>query len=285
MTDSLYIHTPGGFGDNLMATAVISAIQVEYPDTKIFVATRHMDIFDNNPAVSGCYHSTKTRKKKPAFFEKFVSLKYPSWDKLGESKGKKHIIDYYYDSLPIPIENRIYQPQIYLSCKETNYRKRKLQRIPKPLVAISPYGGLNSKVPNKFYPAEKWPAIVSGLIEEGVSVIQLGKKKEGPVLPGATSWFNIGYRKSGAVLLHCEALITHPSGFMHLATALDIPCLNLLGGVEDAAVGGYNKNLNLTVELDCAPCWRSQPCENPRCKDVLSPKLIVAETMKVVKRA
>ena len=226
----------------------------------------------------------KHAKKKPAFFEKFVTLTYPRWDELSTTKSKKHYIDYFYDVLPITIENKIYQPRIYLSPKEINHHRRKLQRIKKPLVAISPYGGLNSKIPNKFYPAEKWPAIVNGLIEAGTSVVQLGKKKEGLLLQGALDWRNIGYRKSGVVLLHCDALITHPSGFMHLATALGIPCLTLVGGVEDVLVGSYSNNPNLVVELDCAPCWRAELCENPRCKDILSPEKIVEETMKVVKK-
>ena len=126
--------------------------------------------------------------------------------------------------------------------------------------------------------------VTNGLIEAGTSVIQMGKKKEGLLLQGALDWRNIGYRKSGVILLHCDVLITHPSGFMHLATALGIPCLTLVGGVEDVLVGCYRNNPNLTVELDCVPCWRSEPCEKPICKDILSPEKIIEETMKVVKK-
>ena len=283
MSTSLYLHIPGGYGDDIMGTCVLSAIQAEYPNTKVFVATRHIEIFDNNPVVSKCYHSSKTRKRKPAFFEKFVTLGYPGWDNLRAMKSKKHYIDYFYDALPIIVKNKIYQPMIYLSPKEISYRKRKLCRIKKPMVAISPYSGLNPRIPNKFYSVQKWLAVTKGLIKAGFSVIQLGKKKEGRVLPGAMCWRNIGFRKSGAVLLHCNALITHPSGFMHLATALNIPCLTIVGGAEDAAVGSYSKNLNLTVDMDCAPCWRPKQCENPKCKDIISPEMIVEKTIKVVK--
>ena len=63
MEGSIFIRVPGGYGDNLMATSVIAAIAQEHPDWKIFVATRHQDIFDNNPHVAACYHATKLKKQ------------------------------------------------------------------------------------------------------------------------------------------------------------------------------------------------------------------------------
>ena len=151
------------------------------------------------------------------------------------------------------------------------------------MVAISPYGGKNSKIPNKFYPADKWLPIVRGLQGNGLTILQLGRKKHGPLLPSCLDWREIGYRKTAAVLLHCDVLITHPSGFMHLATALSVPCMTLFGGVEDPAVGGYRHNPNLTVELECAPCWLEEPCDNPRCREILSPEKIVTEAVKLIK--
>jgi len=150
------------------------------------------------------------------------------------------------------------------------------------MVAISPYGGATTKIQNKFYPLEKWPMIVQGLTKAGITVVQLGRKKEGSLLPSAEDWREIGYRKSAALLLHCDAMITHPSGFMHLATALAVPCITLYGGVENPAISGYTQNLNMTVSLDCAPCWLPQACEDPKCKELLPPEKVVAATVKLI---
>ncbi len=279
---SLYIRVPGGYGDNLMATAVVAAVKREYPDMRIFMATKRLDIFENNPHIAGLYNTRTLLKKNMSIYNRCCVLEYVPYAKIRKSKINKHYIDYFYDCIPLPIKERNYQPQIYLTWRERNCRSRRLEKLQRPIAVISPYGGATSKIPNKFYPVEKWPAIVAGLSEASFSVIQVGEKKEGPVLPGAIDWRGLGYRKSAAVLLHCDALITHPSGFMHLATALLVPCLTLFGGVEDPKISGYKQNPNLTVALECAPCWLPEPCDNPRCKELLSPEKIVAATIEFV---
>ena len=80
-----------------------------------------------------------------------------------------------------------------------------------------------------------------------------------------------------------DAVITHPGGIMHLATALDVPCITLFGGIEDPVVSGYEQNINVCAKLDCAPCWRKTLCDNPICLDQLSPERIVNETLKSIK--
>ena len=280
---NIFIRIPGGFGDNLMATSVISAIAQEHPCWRIYVATRHKDIFRNNPNVTDCCHATKLKKTNPSFYEKFTPLTYSNYLEIRTTKSQKHYIDYFYDSLPFSLQNRIYQPQIFLTSREKKYKWRKLQKLPRPIVAISPHGGTNSKIPNKFYPAGKWLAVTDGLCRNGFTILQLGRKKHGPLLPNCLDWREIGYRKTAATLLHCDMLITHPSGFMHLATALSIPSMTLFGGVEDPTVGGYKHNPNLAVELECAPCWLEKPCDNPRCREILSPETIVTEAVKFVK--
>jgi ADP-heptose:LPS heptosyltransferase len=279
---SLYIRVPGGYGDNLMATAVVAAVKREYPDMRIFVATKRPDIFENNPHIAGLYNTRTLLKKNMSIYNRCCILEYVPYAKIRESNEKKHWIDFFYDCLPISIKHRTYQPEIYLTRRERNYRSRQLERLQRPIAVISPYGGATTKIPNKLYPVEKWPAIVAGLSKAGFSVIQVGEKKEGPVLRGAIDFRDIGYRKSAAVLLHSDVLITHTSGFMHLATALNVPCLTLFGGVEDPNISGYKQNPNLTVALECAPCWLPKPCDNPRCKELLSPEKIVAATIEFV---
>lgn len=282
-TGSIYIRVPAGYGDNLMATAVVAAIARDYPDIRIFIATKRPDIFENNPHISALYHTRKLLKHNMSIYNRCSVLKYPQYAQLKQVNSKKHLIDYFYDCIPLPIKDRIYQPEIYLTWKERNYRSGKLIKLQRPLVAISPYGGATSKISNKFYPAEKWPAVVKGLKNIGFNIIQLGRKKEGPVFPGAIDFREVGYRKSAAVLLYCDLLITHTSGFMHLATALKVPCMTLFGGVEDPFVSGYGHNPDLTVDLECAPCWLPKPCDDPKCKQMLSPEKIVSSAVEFVR--
>jgi len=276
---SIYIRVPGGYGDNLMATAVVAGLHRQYPNLRIFIQTKRMDIFTNNPHIAQCYNTRTLLKKNRSLYERACVIGYPCYSKLRAEQKRKHYIDYMYDCLPLPVTKRCYHPEIYLTQKEKNYKWQLFQSMRRPMVAISPYGGFTSKIPNKFYPLDKWKEIIRLLDTEAVNIIQLGRKKEGPVIRPAQDWRNIGYRRSAAVLLHCDALITHPSGFMHLATALSVPCLTLFAGVEDPHIAGYDANPNLFTHLDCSPCWLERPCENPKCKMLLSPQSIVEATL------
>lgn len=279
--ESLYIRVPGGFGDNLMATAVIAALKREYTEIEIIVATKRDDIFKNNPHISKLYNTRTLLKKNMTIYNRCSVLEYPQYAQLREARTIKHLIDYFYDCLPIPVKNRTYQPELFLSGREANYKHKKMQKLKHPIVVISPYGGATSKIPNKFYPAEKWPAIVKALIGNGFTIIQLGRKKEGPAFDDVIDFRNKGYRKSAAILLKSDLLITHPSGFMHLATALSVPCMTLFGGVEDPEVVGYSQNPDFTVTLECAPCWLPVSCDDPKCrKEIMTPENIVAKVIK-----
>jgi len=283
LNKSLYLRISAGYGDNLMATAVIAALRGQYPELRIFISTKRPDIFENNPHITALYNTRVLLKKNPSIYNLCSVLHYPPYAVTLQSKEKKHYIDYFYDCLPLPVEDRAHRMEIFLSWQERNYRREQLEKIQRPAIAISPYGGATTKIPNKYYPIEKWPYIVKGLTNAGAAVLQFGLKKEGRLLPGAADFRGIGYRNSAAVLLHCDAMITHVSGLMHLATALSVPCVALFGGIEDPVISGYPQNLNLTVPLDCAPCWLPRQCEDPKCKDLLSPEIVVEETIKLIK--
>lgn len=286
MTNPLFLRIGHGFGDNIMATAVIEGIRRQYANLRIFILTRRREIFVNNPNIVACYHPRRVRKKNPALYEKAICLsKYRMYEDLRVEKDSKHYIDEMYDKLPFSVRSRHYLSKVYLTDLERHYKWRKLQRMSRPLLAISPFGSLRSRIPNKIYPYEQWKEVTRQLIKAGVNIIQVGEKSEGPLLPGARDWRNIGYRRTGSVLLACDTVITHVGGIMHLATALSIPCITLFAGVEDPSVSGYKENLNLFIPLECSPCWLPKPCEDPKCKTLLSPEKIVQETLNLIKPA
>jgi ADP-heptose:LPS heptosyltransferase len=273
---AVYLSIGHGFGDNLMATAVIAGIKKEFPDMRLFVLTkRRGEIFENNPDVAACYNARIVMEKSPSLYKRAVPLSEYTYADFRNASPVKHIIDRMYDLVGVQVQNRIYQPRIYLTQKEAEYRKWRLQRLPRPLVAVAPSGKINTKIPNKFYDIEKWQQLAVLLKKANITVIQVGDKREGPLLEGARNWRNLGYRNTAAVLRHCDAVISHVGGIMHLATAVNTPCITLFGGTEDPKAIGYPCNINLTTDLTCAPCWLEKPCEKPVCKDMLTPELIM----------
>lgn len=281
---AVYFSIGHGFGDNLMATAVIAGIKKEFPDIRIFVLTkRRWEIFENNPDVTACYNARTVMKKNPSLFKRAIPLSEYTYADFKNAPKVQHMIDRMYDLVGINVQNRIYRPGIYLTQKELGYRHWRIQRWPRPLVAVAPSGKIATKIPNKFYPIEHWQKLAALLKKAGITVIQVGDKKEGPLLEGAKNYRNLGYRKTASVLRHCDALISHDGGIMHLATAVNTPCIILFGGVENPLVFGYPCNINITIDLPCAPCWLQKPCDNPVCKDMLTPELIMQKLDELLK--
>ncbi len=281
---TIYLSIGHGFGDNLMAAAAIAGIKKEFPDLRIFVLTkRRWEIFENNPNVTACYNARTIMKKNPELYKKAVQLSEYTYADFRNEKEVKHMIDRMYDLIGINVKNRLYKPEIYLTKRELNYRNWRLQRLPRPLVAVAPSGKITTKIPNKFYPIEKWQQLAALLKQANITFIQVGDKKEGPLLEGARNWRNLGYRKTASVLKRCDAVITHVSGIMHLAAAVGTPCITIYGGTEDPLVSGYPCNINITTELPCAPCWLENPCDKPICKDMLTPGLIMEKLNQLLK--
>ena len=282
-TNSLFVRVGRALGDSIMATAVIEGIHKQYPCLRIFVLVKYKELFYNNPYVTACYDVRTVREKNPSLFERFVDLGCPSYTDIRLTKKRRHLIDHMYDNVPLAITERHYHPKIYLTQRERSRNLRKLQCLARPLVAISPFGRQRSRIPNKIYPYEQWKETASQLLEGGVNILQVGKKEEGPLLPGVHDWRNIGYRRTAAVLLHCDAVVTHVGGIMHLATAVSVPCVTLFAGVEDPHISGYEANVNLFVPLECSPCWLVEPCADRKCVNLLSPEKIVQETLNLIK--
>jgi ADP-heptose:LPS heptosyltransferase len=73
-------------------------------------------------------------------------------------------------------------------------------------------------------------------------------------------------RKAFALAAACDAIVAPDSSFVHLAAALDVPCVALYGPVDGAVrTKSYPRCVYLDVrkKLGCVPCWRNDkiPCK------------------------
>lgn len=72
-------------------------------------------------------------------------------------------------------------------------------------------------------------------------------------------------REAFALASGCRAIVAPDSVFVHLAAALDLPCLALFGPTDGRVrTGEYPRCrfLDVRLELRCVPCWRNEriPC-------------------------
>ncbi|OQY03870.1 MAG: hypothetical protein B6I25_07630 [Planctomycetales bacterium 4572_13] len=245
--NTLVLQARHGFGDNLMVTAVIAGIHGQYPEKKIVVLAKNPDIFAHNPDIFACCNIKKLSKRH-RLRRVAVDLEYIKIDDRRDKKRPtSNFIDELYDCLPFTVASRFYKPKLFLTKQEQFFRDAELRELPRPLVAIAPYGKKNSPIPSKIYPKDRWVKMVQLLHENGVHLLQIGIRSEGPLLPGVWDWMDLGYRNTAAVLGHTDAVVTHPGGIMHLATALDVPCVTLFGG-PDLVLGRSMRCCLLLIE-------------------------------------
>jgi ADP-heptose:LPS heptosyltransferase len=73
-------------------------------------------------------------------------------------------------------------------------------------------------------------------------------------------------RKAFALAQGCSAIIAPDSAFVHLAGALDIPCVALYGPIDGGIRTMHYPNciyVDVREKLGCMPCWRNDriPCK------------------------
>jgi ADP-heptose:LPS heptosyltransferase len=272
----LRLRPPAGYGDHLMFSAVLEGLKAEHPDRRILLAARAPDLFLHNPHVEEVLDENRLKKREPEKMARYrrISFRRPE-ARVMQTTG--HLIDDLYAAVGLPLREQPRQPRIYLSPEEEAFRHEALDQMPRPLIAVSPFGRTDVLLPNKIYPAGQWTELGAHLAKRAGTLLQLGTRTEGPLLAGATDYRDIGYRNTGAVLKHCDLLVTHVGGLMHLAAAVRAPTLVLYGAAEHPEISGYPWNRNLYTEIECGPCWMRDPCSHHTCMRRLTPEVVMEE--------
>lgn len=103
----------------------------------------------------------------------------------------------------------------------------------------------------------------------------------------AVGRFNL--RESGQVIKRCDAFITHDTGLMHIASALDVPQVCIFGPTSPARRAPLNKNRILLYTAEtCSPCYKPtenafSPCDHISCLHRLTPQMAVSALRRVLR--
>jgi ADP-heptose:LPS heptosyltransferase len=278
----LRIRPSPGYGDHLMNAAVIEGLKAERPELRIFLAARHPELFRHNPHVERVLDGPRLQKHDPGLYETFKWLR-PRQPDQRRLQVEGHLIDDLYTATGVAVRERPRQPRIYLTPAEERWGEARVSRLPGPRIAVVPFGKGTVRLPNKVYPAEQWEALTRTLGQMAGTLLHLGTRKEGPLAHGARDFRDIGYRRMAAVLRHCDLLVTHVSGIMHLAAAVRTPAVVIYGAAEHPAISGYPWNYNLYTPIECGPCWLETSCAHHSCMRSLSPARVAEEVRAVLR--
>ncbi|MGH9483259.1 MAG: glycosyltransferase family 9 protein, partial [Terriglobales bacterium] len=129
--------------------------------------------------------------------------------------------------------------------------------------------------PAKFWPPERWRALIARCRERGWEVVLTGGAEDRALcdwlssggvarnLCGRTDWGALAGVVAGAA-----AVTASDTGVAHLARALGVPAVTLFGPTDPAVWGGANQQpgRNLVRLLACSPCNRGR-CPLPQAAD------------------
>jgi len=152
------------------------------------------------------------------------------------------------------------------------------------LIAVCPGGGKNprDKVNAKRWPADRFAEAALALAQEtGSRVLVLGAQGDETVLSAVIDRIPFkGIRPMGTTLRElacllsfCSLVITNDSAPVHIAAALEVPCVTIYGPTNPLAVGPRVATHHVVKSsAECSPCYSNERfpgCDDPFCmKDI-----------------
>jgi ADP-heptose:LPS heptosyltransferase len=237
------------------------------PEARIHVLTNVPGIFDRNPDVDGV--SSRDHSDTTRFHDTRISY----------SAGfpyQKHFLEYCCECLDIndAIALRTY---VYPAREDAAWAEAFVSKLSGSLILINRTAGSN--VFRKTWPAESWKKLGANLARSAtiVDISTLGEPLDLPAgqfvdLSGQTTVHQLA-----ALMRKARALISVDSGPMHLAAAVNLPTVCLLGGVYPPVAIRYPNSRILSNRPACADCEPLRHCDfgtqclaNIKVQDVLA---------------
>jgi len=171
------------------------------------------------------------------------------------------------------------EPEVFLSDTEIECATRDLAQkgISAGAVTIAVHPGAH-------YPSQQWPAERFGELSRrifghgGAKVIILGSKDEEGLLEAVKKSagkdiliFSCGnIRELAAIVSRCDLLVCNNSGPLHIASALKVPTVSMLGPTVTPLWLPYGEsNVVINKAFSCSPCNRAH-CKDHKCMEAIT---------------
>lgn len=266
-----------GLGDSLLFNAVIYALG-QQKGCRYLIGTKHPEIYRGNPYATALPFSQGTNYKIGKFLAPLGGFQAHHIDYYHEGcPPKRHILTLLSDRVGLtkPIE----KPEIFLN--EDERSKRLLPETGKQWVAIQSTG-LAKWTDNKNWGAEQFREVVR-LLKGKVSLVQLGVEGDPSLGADLELQGKLPIRDVFVVLRQCRAFVGQVGFLMHASAAVDISSVVIYGGFEAPWQSGYNQNINLYSDIECAPCWLETKCPyQKKCMSIITPGAVAKEVVAIL---
>lgn len=278
-------------GDILVLTTILRDLKLQNPNFNIYIKSHYPEIFENNPYI------TKEINKFNSEVKRITN------DDIILSRNGSHystIINMIIsDWLGKEIEQTSIYPELYLTEEEKSDSLLQKLGINKPFWIMN--SSFKSDIPLKQWSPQYWTQIIRELNKRNIKLVQTGSIYDiSEEYPGVKSVIGKTeeLRDFLSLCYHAEGFITHVSFLVHIAAALNKPCIVLAGNREHPWYSCYPTQQILHIHgkgglLECSNngngCWNKerQQCKNligqpsyPLCLQLIIPEEILLNVLK-----
>lgn len=229
-------------GDALMLTALVRDLKLTYGESiELHVQTRYPDIWRHNPYIASFDAHQYPREVTIMNFDRGRNSVDRKALTLSQRGANKHYLTFFHDEFSrranLPVDVLFSKPDLHLNEEEKS----------SPLVegrywVVVP--GFKSDMTTKAYRSDWWQEAINKLCRQGLSFVQEGATKPDHYNPILNNTLNLVNKTSIRDLIrniyHAEGVICGVSLPMHIAGALEKPCVVIMGGREEPSYERYS---------------------------------------------
>lgn len=292
MSKKILVIRSCAIGDVVHTTVIQQSIKEKYPDCEVHFLTSDLmaPLLSNDPNLKKVFEFNSEKKGglssliklglelRKEKFDIIINLQNTIRNKvvtsianpkkiIYRSKNRIHAIDAFFNSAK-EIFNDIERPKnlkLYLKESTLNSIETKIKDYPRPFIVISPGGEHNNNRQGRVWPISYWTELSNMLIEKhGGTVFIVGSKAEREthkelLKTNSCVLFSgkLTIEESACLFSKADLFISGDSGPLHMASALDIKTLGIMGSTPASACGPYGeKCYSITPNYECSPCGK-----------------------------
>ncbi len=268
-SDILITRAMGGIGDLLMMTPAIHALKQRHPERDIYLAIpkRYFAVFEHNPDVILLdIENAEIDFEKYRKWYNFSDCPAARVEARTAPRVKKSRIEIFAHALGIS-SVRLHRigtkPRYVITPEELVFQSRffaEHRLNGKTVIGIQ----LRADETYRDYPHMN--ELVKMLAAKYTVLVFDARPIQGFDLPNVLKIDSYNLRQAFAIAGGCQAIIAPDSAFVHLAAALDIPCVGLFGPIDGKIRTKHYplcRFVDARTRLGCVACWRNEriPCK------------------------
>lgn len=248
MDKYLILQIEGGIGKNVVATAVVRALQKKYSERKIIIVTAHPDIWECNPRV----HRVLQFGAFSYFYSDYIENRdtivccqepYRSEDYI---YNRKHLSQIWCELCGVEWDGE--KPELYFTHLEYEFLSELIKKD-RPIFLIQAFGGAPNQGHKYSWARDIPPPIAQQIVDEMIKeyrVIQVRREDQIP-LNGCES-LSLNPRQLALSLMYSDKRLLIDSYMQHAASALGLKS-TVLWVVNSPKVLGYGMHQNISSKF------------------------------------